>query len=52
MLRLPKRFEDPDFKRIPLEFLRLFIGDKIIDVLVQNTNAKAISECAGFISRH
>jgi hypothetical protein len=51
-VHLPKRFEDLDFKRNPLEFFRLFIGDDTIDILVQNTNAKAMSECARFIGRH
>jgi hypothetical protein len=51
-LRLPKRFENPDIQRTPLEFFRLFIGDEIIDTLVQNTNAKALSECAGLEGRH
>jgi hypothetical protein len=51
-LHLPKRFEDLDFKRNLLEFFRLFIRDNTIDILVQNTNAKAMSKCAGFMGRH
>jgi hypothetical protein len=41
-LRLPSsfRYTEPT----PLDFLRLFLGDEIIDILVQNTNAKASIE--------
>jgi hypothetical protein len=41
-LRLPSsfRYTEPT----PLDFLRLFLGDEIIDTLVQNTNAKASIE--------
>jgi hypothetical protein len=51
-LRLPERFADPDIKRTPLEFFRLFVGDEIIDILVQNTNAKATSKAARSTSRY
>jgi hypothetical protein len=51
-LRLPKRFENLDIQRTLLEFFRLFIRDKIIDTLVQNTNAKALSECAKLEGRY
>jgi hypothetical protein len=48
-LRLLERFADPDIKRTPLEFFRLFVRDEIINKLVQNTNAKVTSEAAGSI---
>jgi hypothetical protein len=52
-LRLPERFVDKDIKCTPpLEFFRLFIGDEMIDILVKNTNAKALVECAGLRSRY
>jgi hypothetical protein len=48
-LRLPSsfRYTEPT----PLDFLQLFLGDEIIDTLVQNTNAKASIEEA-CTSRH
>jgi hypothetical protein len=41
-LRLPKSFRHTE--PTPLDFLQLFLGDGIIDTLVQNTNAKASIE--------
>jgi hypothetical protein len=35
----------------PIDFFRLFFGDEIIDILVQNTNAKAVVEHASIIGR-
>lgn len=46
-LRLPESFTDTPKPSPPINFFRLFFGDKIINILVQNTNAKASAEEAG-----
>ena len=49
-LRLPNSFAPAKPGR-PIDFFKLFINNDIIDVLVQNTNTKAMMECAGYNSR-
>ena len=51
-LRLPESLRAQAGYAAPLiDFFRLFFGDEIIDILVQNTNAKAFAECPGYNSR-
>src|ERR1700721_1602886 len=45
-LRLPESFMNIPKPRPPIDFFKLFMDDKIIDILVQNTNAKASIEKA------